>query len=143
PVAYTGRIPSDPLNTMETETVLVSGSGSQNGTLHRWGDYSAMTVDPVDDCTFWYTQEYMKTTGTFNWNTRIGSFKFSNCGGGGGSTTATLSPASLSFASQTVGTTSAAQGVTLTNNNSSAAITISSIAVTGDYAQTNNCGTSL
>jgi hypothetical protein len=141
-VAYTGRIPSDPLNTMEAETVLVSGSGSQNGTLHRWGDYSAMTVDPVDDCTFWYTQEYMKTTGTFNWNTRIGSFKFSNCGGGG-STTATLSPASLSFASQTVGTTSAAQGVTLTNNNASASITISSIAVTGDYAQTNNCGTSL
>src|SRR5258706_741025 len=40
-----------------------------------------MTVDPVDDCTFWYTQEYMKTTGTFNWNTRISSFKFPSCGG--------------------------------------------------------------
>src|SRR2546423_11904206 len=116
-VRISGRVPPDPAGTMESEMTLVNGSGSQTGTLTRWGDYSAMTVDPVDDCTFWYTQEYMKTTGTFNWNTRIGSFKFSNCGGGG-TTTATLSPASLTFASQTVGTTSAAQGVTLTTNNS-------------------------
>ena len=80
-IRFTGRTPADPVNTMEAETSIVTGTGSQNGTLTRWGDYSAMTVDPVDDCTFWYTQEYMKTTGTFNWNTRIANFKFPGCGG--------------------------------------------------------------
>ncbi|HZI58573.1 MAG TPA: hypothetical protein VFF39_17465, partial [Verrucomicrobiae bacterium] len=80
-IRFTGRTPADPVNTMEAETSIVTGTGSQNGTLTRWGDYSALTVDPVDDCTFWYTQEYMKTTGTFNWNTRIANFKFPGCGG--------------------------------------------------------------
>jgi hypothetical protein len=80
-VAFTGRAASDPANTMQAETIAASGTGSQNGGLNRWGDYSAMQIDPVDDCTFWYTQEYMKTTGSFNWNTRIVNFKFPNCGG--------------------------------------------------------------
>ena len=79
-VRFTGRVPTDPASTMEAEVNLVSGSGSESSGLTRWGDYSAMQVDPVDDCTFWYTQEYMKTTGTFNWNTRISSFKFPGCG---------------------------------------------------------------
>jgi hypothetical protein len=79
-VRFTGRVPTDPASTMEAEVNVVSGTGSQNGNLSRWGDYSAMQVDPVDDCTFWYTQEYMKTTGSFNWNTRIASFKFPGCG---------------------------------------------------------------
>ncbi len=78
-VAYTGRVPTDPASTMEAEVNLVSGTGSQTGSLSRWGDYSAMQVDPVDDCTFWFTEEYMKTTGSFNWNTRIASFKFPGC----------------------------------------------------------------
>lgn len=80
-VAFTGRLATDPANTMQAETIVVSGTGSQTGGLNRWGDYSAMQIDPVDDCTFWYTQEYMKTTGSFNWNTRIANFKFPNCGG--------------------------------------------------------------
>ncbi|HEV7522733.1 MAG TPA: hypothetical protein VGP89_16640 [Candidatus Angelobacter sp.] len=80
-IRFTGRTPADPVNTMEAETSIIAGTGSQNGTLARWGDYSAMTVDPVDDCTFWFTTEYMKTTGTFNWNTRIANFKFPGCGG--------------------------------------------------------------
>lgn len=78
-VSYTGRTPSDAASTMETEVNLFSGSGSQTGGLSRWGDYSSMTVDPVDDCTFWYTNEYIAATGSFNWNTRIGSFKFPGC----------------------------------------------------------------
>jgi hypothetical protein len=80
-IRFTGRTPSDPVNTMEAETSIIAGTGSQTGTLTRWGDYSALTVDPVDDCTFWFTTEYMKTSGTFNWNTRIANFKFPNCGG--------------------------------------------------------------
>ena len=78
-IRYTGRLASDPLSTMQAETSLIEGMGSQLANLSRWGDYSAMTVDPVDDCTFWYTSEYLKANGTFNWSTRIASFKFSGC----------------------------------------------------------------
>ncbi len=78
-VRYTGRLVTDALGTMQTETIIQAGSGSQINSLHRWGDYSAMTVDPVDDCTFWYTNEYLKASGSFNWSTRIASFKFPGC----------------------------------------------------------------
>jgi hypothetical protein len=78
-VRYTGRVPTDSLGTMEAENVIKAGGGSQLSNLSRWGDYSAMTVDPVDDCTFWYTNEYLKSSGTFNWSTWITSFKFPGC----------------------------------------------------------------
>jgi hypothetical protein len=139
-IAFAGRVPTDPSGTLEAETSVVSGTGSQTGTLTRWGDYSAMTVDPTDDCTFWYTQEYIKTNGTFNWSTRIANFKFPTCGSSGG--TVTLSPTSLNFGSVTVGQPSAPQPVTLTNNQA-VSLTISSITTSGDYSQTNNCGSSL
>ena len=79
-IAFAGRLATDPVGTLQAETVVVSGGGSQSGGVTRWGDYSSMTVDPVDDCTFWYTQEYKQAGGTFNWNTRIANFKFTNCG---------------------------------------------------------------
>jgi hypothetical protein len=79
-IRYTGRVPTDLKNTLESETSVKAGSGSQLQTLSRWGDYSAMSVDPVDDCTFWYTNEYLKGSGTFNWSTWITSFKFPGCG---------------------------------------------------------------
>jgi hypothetical protein len=63
------------------ETSMIVGAGSQTGTLTRWGDYSVMQVDPTDGCTFWYTNEYIPSNGSFNWKTRIGSFKFPSCGG--------------------------------------------------------------
>ena len=78
-VRYAGRTPTDALSTLETEQSLLAGTASQSGNLSRWGDYSAMTIDPVDDCTFWYTNEYIPTTGSFNWKTRVGSFKFPGC----------------------------------------------------------------
>jgi hypothetical protein len=79
-IAVTGRTPSDPLGTFESETVVFNGPGSQTPTLNRWGDYSAITVDPVDDCTFWFTTEYIPSpNGAFNWHTRIASFRMSNC----------------------------------------------------------------
>jgi hypothetical protein len=83
-IRYATRLATDPLNTLTAEAHLFDGTGSQTDTVSRWGDYSDMTVDPVDDCTFWYTQEYYSTTSSFNWRTRIGSFKFDTCGGGGG-----------------------------------------------------------
>jgi len=80
-IGYTGRVPTDTLGMMETEDLVFAGKGSQTDTSSRWGDYSAMQVDPVDDCTFWYTQEYYPTGVTsFDWRTHIVSFKFNSCG---------------------------------------------------------------
>lgn len=78
-VAYTGRVPTDPLGTLESLKIVVKGTGVQESTDNRWGDYADMTVDPTDDCTFWFTEEYIKKTGSFNWTTRINSFKFPGC----------------------------------------------------------------
>ena len=82
-VRYAGRLAGDPLNELtQGEATLIAGSGSQTGTANRWGDYSTLSVDPSDDCTFWYTQEYVATTGSASWQTRIGAFKFPNCATG-------------------------------------------------------------
>jgi hypothetical protein len=98
-IRYAGRLVGDPPGTLQAEGTLTAGVGSQTGGLSRWGDYSAMTIDPTDDCTFWYTNEYLRTTGSFNWSTRIGSFKFPGCGGGTGADfTIGASPASLTVA---------------------------------------------
>ncbi len=78
-ISYSYRTPGDALSKIGSEHVLITGTGAQQRTLNRWGDYSAMTVDPVDDCTFWYTNEYLTANGTFNWHTRIGTLKLSNC----------------------------------------------------------------
>src|SRR5256885_3217620 len=138
-VFFTGRNPGDPAGTMQAEQVIVNGSGSQTSPT-RWGDYSAMTVDPADDCTFWYTQEYSKTTGSFSWNTRIANFKFSDCGGGGGQPAVSLSATALNFKKVGIGQTSSPQTVTLTNSGT-ATLNISSVAANGDFHISNNtCG---
>jgi hypothetical protein len=75
-----GRRPGDPLGTLSNEVVVASGSKSQTG-AGRWGDYSQLSIDPVDDCTFWFTTELMDAeSGTFAWSTRIAAFRFSGCG---------------------------------------------------------------
>lgn len=78
---YAGHAASDALGLMgQGEAVLFAGTGSQTGTGSRWGDYANLTVDPTDDCTFWFASEYYATTGLTNWSTRIGSFRFPSCG---------------------------------------------------------------
>jgi hypothetical protein len=77
-IAYTGRVPTDKLGTMEAPVLIVKGKGVQTGS-NRWGDYSSMSVDPTDDCTFWYTQEYYNATSGTNWATHVESFKFKSC----------------------------------------------------------------
>jgi hypothetical protein len=79
-IHYTGRRSTDPLGQMTVaEQTIINGTGSQNYSSYgRWGDYSMMSVDPTDDQTFWYTDEYVQTTGGWTWQTRIASFKFSN-----------------------------------------------------------------
>jgi len=78
-LAYATRLAGDVAGTLSGETTVVAGAGSQLGKLARWGDYTHMSVDPVDDCTFWYTGQYLKANGTFNWSTRIVSFKIASC----------------------------------------------------------------
>src|SRR5438132_1001416 len=79
-IKFTGRLAGDAAGTMtQGEGSIIAGGGSQTTNLNRWGDYSMMAVDPSDDCTLWYTQEYIPANGTFNWKTRIAAFKLSNC----------------------------------------------------------------
>jgi|HubBroStandDraft_3_1064219.scaffolds.fasta_scaffold05108_3 hypothetical protein len=75
----TGRLAADPASTMGAESVVFAGAGSQVGTGNRWGDYSAMSVDPRDGCTFWYTSEYLPASGSFNWHMRIAAYRFPSC----------------------------------------------------------------
>jgi hypothetical protein len=117
-IHYTGRLVTDAINTMpQGEGSIIDGLGSQTGqNLSRWGDYSNMVVDPSDDCTFWYTTEYIPSNGAFNWATRIGSFKFPNCGGTTPPPTndfsINASPTSLSLVQGQSGTSSISTAVT-------------------------------
>jgi Carboxypeptidase regulatory-like domain len=123
-IKYAGRLAGDPVNTLSLgEQTLIDGTGTQTGscgsTCIRWGDYSAMTLDPVDGCTFWYTNEYYAVNG-LNDLTRIGAFKFPGCtalGSGGtvsgtvtdSATTNPINGATIAFGSRT--TTTNASGV--------------------------------
>ena len=85
-IRYAGRLAGDPLGTMpQGEVPVVDGLFSQTG-VTRWGDYSSMNVDPIDDCTFWYTNEYVGDGenngfgGTGRWTTQITRFTLPNCG---------------------------------------------------------------
>ncbi|MFN0279951.1 MAG: cohesin domain-containing protein [Pyrinomonadaceae bacterium] len=86
-VWYTGRLASDPAGTMpQGEAAIINGTGAQvtgtPNTTQRWGDYSSMNIDPTDDCTFWYVNEYYPVSDPNKWRMRIGSFKFPSCVGG-------------------------------------------------------------
>lgn len=79
-VRYTGRAFYDPNGQMRDEDVCVAAGGTQSHSAQRWGDYASMSVDPVDQCTFWFTTEYYATSSTAGWSTRICSFTFDDCG---------------------------------------------------------------
>jgi hypothetical protein len=83
-IRYTGRLAGDPLGTMTLgEGTIINGSGVQTTTNSRWGDYTSLNLDPVDDCTFWYVNEYYTAAGQASspagWQTRIASFKLPGC----------------------------------------------------------------
>ncbi len=107
-IAYSGRLVGDPLNQLpQSETQLIAGSGSQTGNCggapcHRWGDYSSLSVDPTDSCTFWFTSEYLtsQTNGATTspiWSTRIGSFVFPSCVAAASVPTVPATPTNLTF----------------------------------------------
>ncbi|HEY2915610.1 MAG TPA: hypothetical protein VGI98_00160 [Candidatus Limnocylindrales bacterium] len=97
-IRYAARLAGDPINTLgQGEATLMAGLGSQTGTSSRWGDYADLTVDPVDDCTFWFTSEYYPSGVTsFNWRTRIGSFTLPGCATPQTLTSIGVTPASAS-----------------------------------------------
>ena len=82
-VWYTGRRAGDPLGKMEAPTIAAKGSAIESGDRQRWGDYSSMSLDPSDDCTFWYSQMYYNKKhggiSSGDWDTRIAAFKFDDC----------------------------------------------------------------
>lgn len=80
-IEFTGRLSTDALNTMEAVNTVISGGGYQTRQGNEWGDHSAMAVDPTDDCTFWYSNEYYTSanTNTDTWSTRVIEFKFTTC----------------------------------------------------------------
>jgi hypothetical protein len=134
-IRYAGRLAGDSANTLgQGETSLIEGTGNQcctfsdGSTNNRWGDYSAMTIDP-DGCTFWYTSEYYDSLPTTlradNWKTRIGSFRFASCG-----STATA-PAIGSF-TPTSGATG--DSVTITGTGLTGATSVSFNGTSATYA---------
>jgi hypothetical protein len=83
-IQYTGRLAGDPLGMMTLgEGTIIAGDGIQRTTNSRWGDYTSMNIDPSDDCTFWYVNQYYTLAGqmssTAGWQTRIASFKLPGC----------------------------------------------------------------
>jgi hypothetical protein len=95
-IVYSGRAAgsSDPAGTLGSEVTLLTGSGSETG-ASRWGDYTSLSLDPADDCTFWYTNEYFNGSSNYSWRTRIASFRFSDCGTASKLTSSTTLESSL------------------------------------------------
>lgn len=78
-MAYTGRLAADPMGVMtQDETFIIQGTGNHTSST-RWGDYASMSVDPVDGCTFWVTNNYGQSGGSTAL-TQIASFRFDDCG---------------------------------------------------------------
>jgi hypothetical protein len=77
-IRYSGRAATDPLNTLQQEVSLMEGSGSQTGS-GRWGDYATMSIDPLDDCTFWFSHQYVAETRAESWATYVGAVRFPEC----------------------------------------------------------------
>jgi uncharacterized membrane protein len=160
-IRFTGRSPGDPAGTLSSELTIQNGAGSQNGGLNRWGDYSALSVDPVDDCTMWYTTEYLKTNGSFNWSTRMGNFKFASCSaapdysvtatpasqsvtqGGSTSYTVTVTPSggftgtvNLSVSGLPAGATASFNPASVTSGSSTLTVTTATNTPTGSFSLT-------
>jgi Peptidase family C25 len=78
-IKYAGRLVTDAPNTLgQGEAQLIAGGGHQTGS-GRWGDYSALSIDPADSCTFWHSNEYYIAVSSTTWSTRVGAFKFPTC----------------------------------------------------------------
>lgn len=68
-IRFAARQAGDPLGTLQGEVSVIAGTASNSS--NRWGDYSSLNVDPVDDRTFWLTNMYSPAS---TWATRIATF---------------------------------------------------------------------
>jgi len=103
-IRYAGRLAADPLNNLgQGEAIMTAGGGHQTHSSGRWGDYSMTTIDPVDNLTFWHTNEYYPVTSSANWFTRVGKFQFPAA-----SPTPTPTPTATATATPTAAPTPAA-----------------------------------
>jgi hypothetical protein len=95
------------------EGTIINGGGSSSGQYsYRWGDYTSLAVDPSDDCTFWYTDQYLTANGTFNWHTRIGAFKVGDCGSNTPGFSLAATPAGLTVSPGSSGSSTISTSVT-------------------------------
>ena len=78
-IRISGRLRGDLRNSVRGEIDVQAGSGQQTSSAQRWGDYSTMQIDPSDNCTFWFTTEYLVNVASADWATRVIGFKFNNC----------------------------------------------------------------
>jgi hypothetical protein len=154
-IHYTGRLAGDALGQMtQGEGTVINGAGSQTGqSLSRWGDYTSMSIDPADDCTFWYTDQYESANGAFNWHTRVGTFKFAGCNTVASDFSISASPSSVSAAQggtatstiSTAVTSGSAQSIALTASGvpagASASFSPSSVTAGSSSTLTLNAGT--
>jgi len=126
-VFYTGRLATDPPGVMTLgEGTIVNGTGSITTTLSRWGDYTSMVIDPTDDQTFWYINEWVPTTSTVGWVLRIGSFKLASTA----TDTVTITKAQYSISASKL-------TVTATDSNPAAILTVK-VTSSGDVLGTMN-----
>ncbi len=114
-IGIVGRELGDPVSTLQAEATAFAGSGSQTGTLTRWGDYSTIQVDPSDDRTFWYIGQYLAANGSFNWHSRIVSYSFPV-------PAATLNINDVTLSEGNSGTTNAQ--FTITRSNTASAVSV-------------------
>lgn len=77
-IRFATHAPTDSSGVLSGEQLVVAGSGYQNGHT-RWGDYASVSVDPTDDCTLWFTTEYLANSGDFIWSTHVQHFKLGSC----------------------------------------------------------------
>ena len=134
----------------ETLSVLGSTNGSSfsqivGSTAYNF-NYSSNNNSVTFNLPSGTSTQYVQLNFTANtgWSAaQISEFEvFPGSGSGTGGSALTASPTSLSFGNQNTGTNSAAQTVTVTNPGSSS-VSISQLAVSGQFAQTNTCGASL
>ena len=127
-LGYTGRTATDAAGVMSLgENEVAAGAAVE--TSGRWGDYYQMTVDPVDDCTFWFVGMYRPSG---SWQTRIQDFKFPACGG---TPTFSISGAITTSGGAGINGVNVSNGATSTTTNASGAYTLSGVA-NGTYALT-------
>jgi hypothetical protein len=75
-IRYAGQVGGSELGELNAgEAAIVAAGGAQTHPAGRWGDYADLTVDPLDDCTFWFTSEYLSETSERGWRTRVAAFK--------------------------------------------------------------------